>query len=447
MKHRSTIINPGIICQPLGAVMAFLGIRGSMPLIHGSQGCSTYMRFQLTRHFREPVNIASSSLSEATVVYGGEENLLRALKTVEEQYSPEVIGVISGCLSETIGDDIDRIVDKHRESGGSEIITVSSPGFRGSHVDGYEAAVKSILRSLVMEHGEPVDRINIINGIMSPADTSEIKNILEGIGVDFLMITDNSESLDEPFDGDPYFITRHGTSIHDIATAGDSMATLNLGGYGGGEFLEKKYGVKNIELQIPAGLEGTDKFLGALLDLFHSDISRSIRRERGRLIDAMIDSHQYTSGRRVAIFADPSYAVAVTSLVLEMGMQPYVFTGSRSRYFHEKISQLQRKWGFQFPAESGVDIFGLKENLAGGEIDVLIGNSHCARVARELGVPLLRMGFPVYDRVGSQRIKIAGYSGGISFVDSLTNLILESHYDDGYEIDGDTFDKDSCCIG
>jgi len=447
VKHRSTIINPGIICQPLGAVMAFLGIRGSMPLIHGSQGCSTYMRFQLTRHFREPVNIASSSLSEATVVYGGEENLLRALKTVEEQYSPEVIGVISGCLSETIGDDIDRIVDKHRESGGSEIITVSSPGFRGSHVDGYEAAVKSILRSLVMEHGEPVDRINIINGIMSPADTSEIKNILEGIGVDFLMITDNSESLDEPFDGDPYFITRHGTSIHDIATAGDSMATLNLGGYGGGEFLEKKYGVKNIELQIPAGLEGTDKFLGALLDLFHSDISRSIRRERGRLIDAMIDSHQYTSGRRVAIFADPSYAVALTSLVLEMGMQPYVFTGSRSRYFHEKISQLQRKWGFQFPAESGVDISGLKENLAGREIDVLIGNSHCARVARELGVPLLRMGFPVYDRVGSQRIKIAGYSGGISFVDSLTNLILESHYDDGYEIDGDTFDKDSCCIG
>lgn len=447
MKHRNTIINPGIICQPLGAVMAFLGIRGSMPLIHGSQGCSTYMRFQLTRHFREPVNIASSSLSEATVVYGGEENLLRALKTVEEQYSPEVIGVISGCLSETIGDDIDRIVDKHRESGGSEIITVSSPGFRGSHVDGYEAAVKSILRSLVREHAEPVDRINIINGIMSPADTSEIKNILEGIGVDFLMITDNSESLDEPFDGDPYFITRHGTSIHDIATAGNSIATLNLGGYVGGEFLEKKYGVKNIELQIPAGLEGTDKFLGGLLDLFDSDISRSIRRERGRLMDAMIDSHQYTSGRRVAIFADPSYAVAVTSLVLEMGMQPYVFTGSRSRYFHEKISQLQRKWGFQFPAESGVDISGLKENLAGREIDVLIGNSHCARVARELGVPLLRMGFPVYDRVGSQRIKIAGYSGGISFVDSLTNLILESHYDDGYEIDGDAFDKDSCCVG
>ncbi|MDI9614630.1 nitrogenase component 1 [Methanothermobacter sp.] len=447
MEHRSTIMNPGTICQPLGAVMAFLGIRGSMPLIHGSQGCSTYMRFQLTRHFREPVNIASSSLSEATVVYGGEENLLRALKTVEEQYSPEVIGVISGCLSETIGDDIDRIVDKHRGRGESEIITVSSPGFRGSHVDGYEAAVKSILRSLVRGHAEPVDRINIINGIMSPADTSEIKNILEGIGVDFLMITDNSESLDEPFDGDPYFITRHGTSIHEIAGAGSSMATLNLGGYGGGEFLEKKYGVKNIELQIPAGLGGTDKFLGVLLDLFHSDISRSIRRERGRLMDAMIDSHQYTSGRRVAIFADPAYAVALTSLVLEMGMQPYVFTGSRSRYFHEKISQLQSKWGSRFLARSGVDIFGLRENLAGREIDVLIGNSHCARVARELGVPLMRIGFPVYDRVGSQRIRIAGYAGGIAFVDSLTNLILESHYDEGYEIEGDTCDKDSCCVG
>ncbi|WP_255477818.1 nitrogenase component 1 [Methanothermobacter sp. THM-1] len=99
LKHeKHAVINPGNMCPPFGAVMAFLGIKGSMPLVHGSQGCSTYMRFQLTRHFREPVNIASSSLNESTVVYGGEENLLKALNTVEDQYGPDVIGVLSGVL-------------------------------------------------------------------------------------------------------------------------------------------------------------------------------------------------------------------------------------------------------------------------------------------------------------------------------------------------------------
>jgi nitrogenase molybdenum-iron protein beta chain len=446
--NKNVTINPGRICQPLGAVMAFLGVRGAMPLIHGSQGCSTYMRFQITRHFREPVNIASSSLSEATVVYGGEKNLLKAIRTVEENYKPEVIAVISGCLSETIGDDINRIVRIYKADGDSWIIPVSTPGFKGSHVDGYDMAVTSILGSITENPSHQMERINLINGIMSPADTSELKSILESMGTEFLMITDTSESLDEPFDGNPYFITRHGTSISEIEGAANSMATLSLGGCRSGRLLEGRYGIKNIGLEIPAGLENTDRFIGTLRELFDVDISPSLMRNRGRLIDAMIDAHQYTYGRRVAIFTDPAYAVAITSMVLEMGMTPsVVLTGSESIYFNEKISQLQKEYGFRCIAMSGADIFDLQSYIAEKPVDVLIGNSYCGRVAEEAGIPLMRVGFPIYDRLGSQRIRIAGYSGGIEFVDSISNLIIERYYEEGYEItDGGVADENSCCI-
>ncbi|MBE2899870.1 nitrogenase [Methanothermobacter thermautotrophicus] len=445
--NKNVTINPGRICQPLGAVMAFLGVRGAMPLIHGSQGCSTYMRFQITRHFREPVNIASSSLSEATVVYGGEKNLLKAIRTVEENYKPEVIAVISGCLSETIGDDINRIVRIYKADGDSWIIPVSTPGFKGSHVDGYDMAVTSILGSITENPSHQMERINLINGIMSPADTSELKSILESMGTEFLMITDTSESLDEPFDGNPYFITRHGTSISEIEGAANSMATLSLGGCRSGRLLEADTVLK-IGLEIPAGLENTDRFIGTLRELFDVDISPSLMRNRGRLIDAMIDAHQYTYGRRVAIFTDPAYAVAITSMVLEMGMTPsVVLTGSESIYFNEKISQLQKEYGFRCIAMSGADIFDLQSYIAERPVDVLIGNSYCRRVAEEAGIPLMRVGFPVYDRLGSQRIRIAGYSGGIEFVDSISNLIIERYYEEGYEItDGGVADENSCCI-
>jgi len=446
--NRNITITPGRICQPLGAVMAFLGVRGAMPLIHGSQGCSTYMRFQITRHFREPVNIASSSLNEATVVYGGEKNLLKAIRTVEENYKPEVIGVISGCLSETIGDDINRIVRIYRDAGSeSRIIPVSTPGFKGSHVDGYDMAVTSILRSIAGDPSDQIERVNVINGIMSPADTYELKSILRSMGTEFLMITDTSESLDEPFNGDPYFITRHGTPISKIEGASNSMATLSLGGCKGGRVLEGRYGIKNIGLEIPAGLENTDRFIGKLMELFDASISPSLMRDRGRLIDAMIDAHQYTYGRNVAIFTDPGYAVAITSMVLEMGMTPSaVFTGSESIYFNEKISQLQKEYGFKCMAMSGADIFDLQSYISEKPIDVLIGNSYCGRAAEENGIPLMRVGFPVYDRLGSQRIRIAGYSGGIEFVDSLTNLIIERYYDEGYEISDVSDADESCCI-
>ena len=116
MSERNyTTVNPCIMCQPMGSVMAFKGIENSMMLLHGSQGCSTYMRLHLAHHYREPVDIGSSSLSEKGAVYGGSENLKKGLKNLILRYNPKVIGVSTTCLAETIGDDIKRIIGEFRE--------------------------------------------------------------------------------------------------------------------------------------------------------------------------------------------------------------------------------------------------------------------------------------------------------------------------------------------
>jgi len=158
-KKKFAVINPCRMCQPMGAVQALLGIEGAMPLIHGSQGCSTYMRFQLCRHFREPINVSSTSMSESTVVYGGEKNLLKALETMKLQYNPTLIGVTSSCLTETIGDDVKGIIRKFHESykDHSEelppILSISTPSYSGSHIEGYDKTIKSLLESLALSPG------------------------------------------------------------------------------------------------------------------------------------------------------------------------------------------------------------------------------------------------------------------------------------------------------
>ncbi|MDD3135709.1 MAG: nitrogenase component 1, partial [Methanoregula sp.] len=97
-------------CMPLGGVIAFKGIENAMVLIHGSQGCSTYMRLTSVEHYNEPVDIASSSLNEKQTIYGGEANLKKALGNVARVYAPKVIGVLTTCLAETMGEDLDRIL-------------------------------------------------------------------------------------------------------------------------------------------------------------------------------------------------------------------------------------------------------------------------------------------------------------------------------------------------
>jgi len=81
-QERSVAINPTRTCAPIGAMLATYGIHGALTINHGSQGCATYPRHQMTRHFREPVEIATTSLTEKTTVYGGRENLLEALKNI-----------------------------------------------------------------------------------------------------------------------------------------------------------------------------------------------------------------------------------------------------------------------------------------------------------------------------------------------------------------------------
>jgi Nitrogenase molybdenum-iron protein, alpha and beta chains len=70
------------MCTPLGASLVFQGIEGCVPLLHGSQGCSTYMRRYLISHFKEPVDIASSNFTEETAVFGGGANLKLAIENV-----------------------------------------------------------------------------------------------------------------------------------------------------------------------------------------------------------------------------------------------------------------------------------------------------------------------------------------------------------------------------
>src|SRR4030043_455167 len=111
--------NAGKLCKPLGACLAFRGIEGAVPFLHGSQGCAPYMGRYGISHFREPMDIASSSLGEKHAIYGGGPNLKQGLKNVLDKYGARLIGVATTCLTETIGDDVPLLVREfRRETGG-----------------------------------------------------------------------------------------------------------------------------------------------------------------------------------------------------------------------------------------------------------------------------------------------------------------------------------------
>ncbi|HIE31310.1 MAG TPA: nitrogenase associated protein N, partial [Methanosarcinales archaeon] len=332
------------MCQPMGSVLAFKGIENSIVLMHGSQGCSTYMRLHLTHHFREPVDIASSSLSERGAVYGGGENLKKGLRNVISGYRPKVIGVASTCMAETIGDDIPGIIREFKEEEGIgddisndiTIIPVSTPSYSDSSMNGYIKAIDAITRQFT---GDAIDtdkvpggRVNIILAEnISPADVRELREVATDMIGSHILLPDISDTFDAPIRETLPEIACGGTSVTDIADMVNSDASIGLGVTSSNlavEYLEAVHGVTGYNVPLPIGLGNTDRFFDTLTQITGCEMPEKYQSERGRLLDAMVDVHKYLYGVRAAVYGDPDTVAGMVSLMLELGMHPVlaVFT-------------------------------------------------------------------------------------------------------------------------
>ncbi|MCK4938371.1 MAG: nitrogenase associated protein N [Methanosarcinales archaeon] len=444
MTERNFVtVNPCVMCQPMGSVLAFKGVENSMVLMHGSQGCSTYMRLHLAHHFREPVDIASSSLSERGAVYGGSENLKKGLHNVIDRYHPSVIGVATTCMAETIGDDVPNIIQEFKEENGIgddiskdiQIIPVSTPSYSDSHVNGYIKALDAIVRHLTRDTGEsiPNGKVNIIpTEHLSPADIRELKQIATDMPEQCILLPDISDTFDAPIQDDFPKIALGGTSISDIADMVNSSASLGLGSIMNNppvDYLAEKHGVPGITVPLPIGLKQTDLFFDALSRISGSTVPDKYVNERGRLIDAMVDVHKYLYGVRVALYGDPEKVRGMVSLMLEVGMHPVLMvSGSKSPDFKRTVESMikEARPDCDTIVLDGVDFDTFNDAIRSTRPDLLVGDSNGKYISKAEGIPLVRVGLPIHDRVGAQRLLMVGYRGAMELIDRITNTIFEA---------------------
>lgn len=443
-SHVSTT-NACKLCTPLGATLAFKGVEGAIPFLHGSQGCATYMRRYIISHFREPMDIASSALGEKNAIYGGGPNLKKGLLNAMQKYGAKVIGVATTCLTETIGDDVPRILTEFRAEFGdlplADIVHVSTPSYSGTHMDGFHGAVKALADQLCTEAAPPTGRVNLLPGMVSPADIRHLREIVRGFGLTPTILPDYSETLDGPALLEYENLPSGGTPVAEIRAMGGAAASIELGRAistqeTAGTSLESRFGVALHRLGLPIGLRETDRFYDALKQISGREAPRELALERGRYIDALVDGHKYVSGLRAVVYGEEDLCIGMTSFLAEIGVIPVlVATGAKNRNLAQHIESITGAacGGVlrRMPVvREGADFFDIVEEAKTLSPDLLVGHSKGQRAAREWNVPLLRCGFPIHDRFGGQRMLHLGYRGAQSLFDRLVNMVLEKKQTD-----------------
>ncbi len=434
--YRNVNENPCHMCMPMGAILPFKGIENAMVIIHGSQGCSTYMRRHIAEHFNEPVDVGSSSLNEKGTIYGGARNLFQALENIRRVYKPGLIGVLTTCLAETIGEDVGGITRdylKQNDLGEYPLVAVPTPGYGGTHSEGYWTAVLRIVTTLARP-AEKHGGVNVIVPNLSPADIREIKRMLELLGVRYTLLPDISETLDRPI-ARPYTkIPPGGTVVEDIRRMAGAAATIQFGltvaeNLSPGHYLQSEFGVPLYNLPVPMGVEASDMLVSQLLAITGGNLPRSLELERGRLLDCMVDSHKYNALGRGALFGDPELVYSMTRTCAENGLHPAVVaTGSGSAGLEKLLAPVLADCPEATLFLEQADFMGIRKACRETGVNIAVGHSDGKYLAEKEGIPLVRMGFPIHDHVGGQRLLSVGYTGTAMFLDRITNTLLDNKH-------------------
>jgi nitrogenase molybdenum-iron protein beta chain len=439
-KERAGVINPIFTCQPAGAQYASIGIKDCIGIVHGGQGCVMFVRLLFAQHFKDNFLLASSSLHEDAAVLGGVHRVEKAVDVLLMRY-PEVkvVPIISTCSTEIIGDDIDGVVRKLNNGLLKEkyadrevhLIPIHTPSFKGSMIEGYDVAVRDFVKAFAKKE-EPNGKINLITGWVNPGDVTALKHLLSEMDVDATVLFE-IESFDSPLMPDGESVSYGSTTIEDMKSTANAIGTIELNRYEGSQaanYLEKEFEVPAVIGPTPIGIRNTDAFLVNIKKMTGKSIPQSLVRERGIAIDTMTDLiHMFFADKKVAIYGNPDLVIGLAEFCLDLEMKPVLLLlgDDNTKYSTDpRIKELQEKVEFDMEIIQNADLWDLESRIKNKDIDLdlIMGHSKGRFTSIDNDIPMLRVGFPVYDRAGYYRHPILGYAGAIWLVEEMANVLF-----------------------
>jgi len=394
-------MEPMSTCKLFGAIRAVIGIKNTIPVIHGPRGCAYHIRYLLSVRSGSRIRICSTELSQEDVVFGAEDKLRETIIAVDETYKPDLIPVLSSCSTSIIGEDIQKVARELKDDINAEIITISAGGFESDQSGGYEEVLQTLIEDitipnhLIKEADKP--SINLIGVFRGGPDLLELKKTLKRIGININCVLTSGSSLED---------------IKNIPTAHLNYSFCDVSGITPCKILENEFKIPFTYYPFPIGFSNSLNFFKTLIDYFGLDYP--IQKEYDKLKPSIDYFREKLGDYKAAIIAGPTRAIALASFVRELGMTPALVS-------MDLIGEYTLK-ELQWALEGAKTRILIEPEL--GEIEKLIMEEQPHIILGGLGESYFsyNLKIPVLDIMHGRELTW-GFQGALSISQKILNLI------------------------
>lgn len=378
----------------LGAYRACSGIRDAVVLSHVPIGCQWGARMLGGSSCRKDMKHACTVLHEKEIVFGSESTLEKAILDAGSVYKSNIIIVVSGDVPSIIGDDCRSVIDSTMLD--KRVIHIEAPSFKGSMREGYEDALLSLAQCMVEQ--EPNRRsVNLIgfcpDDFRVDADIEEIRRLLCGMGIKVNCVM-SSCSYEE-------FLRAPAAELNVILGQGTAVA----------KFMKREFGTPYIEAGYPYGLKATKELIERIrqnLDkkmTIHENVNLDFRKK--------IDLESY---KKIYLHLHKLFGTPV-SVIGDHHARPMA-------------QFLEGELGFDIAVLSDYQDSHFEDHVLDSNTIMVFGSSFELRIAKKLGIPLVRFSYPVFDRISFSDAPFAGFRGAKVLTECIINAALS--YSDDY---------------
>jgi nitrogenase molybdenum-iron protein NifN len=410
-------VNPLKLSQPMGATLAFLGVDCCMPLLHGGQGCASFTKVFMTRHFCEPIALQTTAVTDVTAVLdGGDYSIAESVKNIYKKGNPSLIGLYTTGLPETKGDDIRGVASRID----CPLVHVNTADYEGGFESGWGKTCKALIEQLV----EPKENITANKVVLlphvslQPIEVEKVKDFIAAFGFEVFALPDISTSLDGHLGEKQAALSCGGITLDEIISLGDAALVISIGASmepSAAALQKKNTAMRHHHVAHLGGLQASDALTSILLaESGLKTPPTKVVRWRQRLQDALLDSHFAIGQTRFLVTAEPDQLASICDSLYEAGGQVTVAVSPVKSSQLDNLQAQRIIVGDLEDAEKYAD-----------EYDVVIGSFHVEALAHRHHKPAIIRGFPNWEQVGNQLKNDTLYEGGAYFLFEVANVVIE----------------------